>query len=406
MFKFLKDKLKKTISRISGKIEEESEDTEEINEEALEETKKELLEGLEDKPGVIPTETFDASEKKEELKEEIEVLKEDIKEVSKEIKEEVKKEKPDTDKLKKEIKEIKEETEVIEKSFLGKLKEKLTTKKISPEKFEELFNELELALMENNVAVEVIDKIKSDLKSNLVEKPISRSKVEETIKESLKNSINELFDVGEIELLDFIKSKIEKPYVIAFFGINGSGKTTSIAKIASLLKKNNFNVVLAASDTFRAASIEQLEKHADTIGVKIIKHDYNSDPAAVAFDAIKYAKSKNLDVVLIDTAGRMHSNVNLIEELKKVVRVSKPDLKIFVGEAITGNDCVEQAKTFNEAVNIDGIILTKSDIDEKGGAAISVSYITKKPIIYLGTGQEYDDLKEFEPDLVVEGLGL
>ena len=140
--------------------------------------------------------------------------------------------------------------------------------------------------------------------------------------------------------------------------------------------------------------------------MKLIKHDYGSDPAAVAFDAIKHAKAKNIDVVLIDTAGRLHSNENLMEEMKKIIRVSKPSLKIFVGEAITGNDCVEQAKTFDEAVGIDGIILAKADVDEKGGTAISISYITKKPIMYLGTGQEYSDLKEFEPKMVTEGLGL
>ena len=309
-------------------------------------------------------------------------------------------------KIKEEVREIEEETEAIEKGFLGKIKEKITTKKISSERFDELFNEMELALLENNVAVEVVDKVKDDLKRNLVEKPIKRTRVEEIIKESLKNSINDLFDVGEIDLVDFIKSKVEKPFVIVFFGINGSGKTTSIAKIASMLKNKGISCILAASDTFRAASIEQLQKHAGAMGIKIIKHDYNADPAAVAFDAIKYAKSRNIDAVLIDTAGRMHSNINLINEMKKIIRVAKPDLKIFVGEAITGNDCVEQAKTFNDSVGIDGIILSKADIDEKGGAFVSVSYITKKPIMFLGTGQSYNDLEKFDSNVVIKNLGL
>ena len=265
---------------------------------------------------------------------------------------------------------------------------------------------MELALLENNVAVEVIDKIKDDLRQSLVEKPIKRTKVEETIRESLKNSVNELFDVGEINLLNFIKSRKDRPFVIAFFGINGSGKTTTIAKIASMLKSKKISAVLAASDTFRAASIEQLQKHADSINVKMIRHDYKADPAAVAFDAIKYAKAKNIDVVLIDTAGRMHSNENLLNEMKKIIRVAKPDLKIFVGEAITGNDCVEQAKAFNESVGIDGIILAKADVDEKGGAFVSVSYVTKKPIMFLGTGQNYSDLQEFDSDAVIKNLGL
>jgi len=260
--------------------------------------------------------------------------------------------------------------------------------------------------MENNVAVEVIDKIKNDLKERLVEKPIRRTKVEETIGQSLKNSISDLFQNGKFDLLQEIKNKKEKPYVIAFFGINGSGKTTSIAKLASLLKDKKVSCVLAASDTFRAASIEQLQLHADKIGVKLIKHDYGSDPAAVAFDAIKHAKAKNIDAVLIDTAGRMHSNINLIDEMKKIIRVAKPDLKIFVGESITGNDCVEQAKTFNEAVGIDGIILAKADIDEKGGAAVSVSYVTKKPILFLGIGQEYSDLEVFDKEKILKNIGL
>ena len=260
--------------------------------------------------------------------------------------------------------------------------------------------------MENNVAVEVIEKIKDDLKEQLVEKPITRTKVAETISSSLKTSIEDLFQKNDIDLIQQIKGKREKPYVIAFFGINGSGKTTSIAKLANMLKDKKISCVLAASDTFRAASIEQLQQHADKLGIKMIKHDYGSDPAAVAFDAIKHAKAKGIDAVLIDTAGRMHSNTNLIDEMKKIIRVAKPDLKIFVGESITGNDCIEQAKTFNDAVGIDGIILAKADVDEKGGAAVSVSYVTKKPILFLGTGQKYSDLQVFDPEIVIKSLWL
>ena len=149
-----------------------------------------------------------------------------------------------------------------------------------------------------------------------------------------------------------------------------------------------------------------MEEHANNLDLKIIKHDYGSDPAAVAFDAIKYAESKNLDVVLIDTAGRQHSNSNLMDELRKVNRVANPDLKVFVGDSLTGNDCVDQSTQFNEAIGIDAVILTKVDVDEKGGAAISVSYITKKPIIFIGVGQRYEDFKLFEKKLVLENLGL
>ena len=194
--------------------------------------------------------------------------------------------------------------------------------------------------------------------------------------------------------------------MIAFVGINGSGKTTTIAKVAQLLKKSGLSVVLAAADTFRAAAIDQLQVHADALGCKLIRHDYGADPAAVAFDAIEHAKAKNKDVVLVDTAGRLHSNTNLVDEMKKIIRVAKPHLKIFVGESITGNDCVEQARTFDEAIGIDGIILSKADIDDKGGAALSISYVTKKPILYLGVGQSYDDLQAFDKNKFLAQVGV
>jgi len=290
------------------------------------------------------------------------------------------------------------------KGILSKIKEKITTRKISDDQFEKLFWDLEVALLENNVAVEVIDKIKQGLKTDLVDIPLERKQIENKVKESLKNSIKELF-VNSFNLLKEIKSS-NKPYTIVFVGINGSGKTTTIAKIANFLKNNHLSVVLGAADTFRAASIEQIQQHANNLGIKLIKHDYGSDPAAVAFDTVKYAKAHNIDVVLIDTAGRMHSNTNLMDEIKKVNRVVAPNLKIFVGESITGNDCVEQSKAFNEAIKIDGIILAKADIDEKGGAAISISYVTGKPIIYIGTGQEYDKIEKFDPDKILEKLAI
>src|SRR3989338_9127907 len=359
MFKFLKEKLKAAVEKISGKVEKEIEQPVKVEEKA--EHIKEI-------------------KKPEEKK---------IKEVKveKEGKEEAKKE---------EIKKKK-------KGFFEKIKEAITTKTISAEKFNELFWELELALLENNVAVEVIEKIKKDLKEEIVDKPLKRGKVEETIEEALKKSIEGLF-VDDFDLEKEIKKK--KPYVIVFFGINGSGKTTSIAKVAYILKEKGLKCVLAAADTFRAAAIQQLEIHGKKLDIKVIKHDYGSDPAAVAFDAIKHAESKGLDVVLVDTAGRMHSNMDLVREMEKIVRVSKPDLKIFVGEAITGNDCIEQASIFNSAIGIDGIILTKQDIDEKGGASVSISYITKKPIIYLGVGQRLQDLIKFEKEKIIKGLGL
>jgi fused signal recognition particle receptor len=290
------------------------------------------------------------------------------------------------------------------KGIFRKVTEAVTTTRLSPEKFDDLFWDMEVILLENNVAGEVIEKIKEDLKSHLVDTPLRRGHVEQEIMRTLRTSIEELFVAEPINFLGSIRSK--KPYIIMFVGINGSGKTTTIAKMAKMLLGHELHPVIAAADTFRAAAIQQLQAHADALGVKLIKQDYGADPAAVAYDTIAYAKAHNADVVLIDTAGRLHSNVNLIEEMKKMNRVAKPDLTLFIGESITGNDCVEQAKSFNEAIGIDGIILSKADVDEKGGAAISVSFVTKKPILYLGTGQGYGDLTPFNPGIIVESLGL
>jgi len=269
-----------------------------------------------------------------------------VKEVEKEIerKEDVPEERPAVIVPKEEKAASKEK-----KSFTEKIAEKITKTTISEEKFEELFFSMEIALLENNVAVEVINKIKADLKTELVEKPLPRTKVSEVIESRLRKSIEDLFSVESFDVIKKISGKKEKPFVILFVGINGSGKTTTIAKLASLLKGKMMNCVIAAADTFRAAAIQQLEKHADKLNIRLIKHAYGSDPAAVAFDAISHARANHLDVVLIDTAGRMHSNANLMDEIKKIARVAKPDLKIFVGESITGNDCIEQAKIFDES---------------------------------------------------------
>ncbi|MBI2665555.1 signal recognition particle-docking protein FtsY [Candidatus Woesearchaeota archaeon] len=292
------------------------------------------------------------------------------------------------------------------KSFFGKIKEAITTKIISGDKFEELFWELEVALLENNVSVEVIEKIKDDLRTELVDKPLPRD-VEKKILETLKDTLTKILTFEPVDLLQSInRRKDNNPYVVAFFGINGAGKTTSIAKLTHYLQKNNHSVVLAACDTFRAAAIQQLEEHAKKLGVKIIKHDYGSDAAAVAYDAIKFAEKNNIDVVLIDTAGRLHSNINLMAELEKIIRVTKPNLKLFVGESITGNDCIEQARKFQEVVDLDGIILTKADVDEKGGAPLSISYTIKKPILFLGMGQGYEHLEEFDKEKILTRLGL
>ncbi len=315
---------------------------------------------------------------------------------------------PDLEKLKEIELETKKPEEEKERGFFERISEKFTKVKISEKEFNIYAEELEMLLLENNVALDVSEEIIRQLKQEIIGKEFAKKEVEMEIKEALKRTIEEIL-IEPFDLAERIRQKnnsINEPFVILFCGINGTGKTTTIAKIASHLKENGISVVLAAADTFRAASIEQLKKHGDKIGVKVIAHDYGSDPAAVGFDAIKYAKKNSIQCVLIDTAGRMHTAKNLLREMEKIAKVCNPDLKIFVGESITGNDAIEQAKSFNWSIGIDGIVLSKADIDDKGGTALSVGWVTKKPILYLGTGQEYDSIEVFNKNKFIEKLGL
>lgn len=283
---------------------------------------------------------------------------------------------------------------------------KLTSSKktITEDEFFEYSEDLEMILLENNVALEVVDKIVEEIRENIVNQELSKKAIIDTITKTLKEKIEEVL----IEPFNIIKEIKEKdgPYVMIFCGINGVGKTTQIAKFANMLKKEGLTCTMAAGDTFRAAAVEQLKTHGENLDVKVISHDYGSDPAAVGFDAIKYAEKNNIDVVLIDTAGRIHTATNLLREMEKIKRVCNPDRTIFVGESITGNDAVDQVKAFNETIGIDGIFLSKADIDEKGGTALSVGYITNKPIIYLGTGQNYEDIEPFDKKKFLEKLDL
>jgi len=292
------------------------------------------------------------------------------------------------------------------KSFLLKFTKKIisSTSTLTQKHVDEILEPLELILLENNVALETVDKIKENISKDLVGLEVKKGTIEQTIINSLKESIESVL-IEPPNLLEKIKNRLT-PYIIVFFGINGSGKTTSLAKLAHFLKANKISCVLAAADTFRAASIEQLETHAKRLKVPIIKSQYGADPTSVAFDAVQYANKNKIQCVLIDTAGRMYTKENLIKEMEKIIRVIKPDLKIFVGESITGNDATQQAKKFNEAVGIDGIILSKADVDEKGGTALSVSQITGKPIYFLGTGQNYEDLQDFKKKEIIKNLGL
>jgi len=281
-------------------------------------------------------------------------------------------------------------------------------KTLTEEKLESTLSELNLLLISNDVAIETADIICSKINNSLKDLPVGVfSSKRKILFENLKNIVSEILTPEkEIDVISDIRSKNANglPYVILFLGVNGTGKTTTIAKFAHFLKKNGISSVMAAADTFRAAAIEQLSYHAEKVGIRIIKHEYKSDPASVAFDAIQHAKAKNVEVVLIDTAGRQVTNKNLMIEMQKIVRVAQPDLIVFVGDSLAGNDALNQAKEFNKHVGIDVNILTKIDADAKGGAALSITYETKKPIIFIGMGQGYDDLIPFNKEFFISSI--
>jgi fused signal recognition particle receptor len=264
--------------------------------------------------------------------------------------------------------------------------------------------DLEMALLESDVALPVAEEIVGSVKSDLAgSKKKIGANTGELVEGALRSALMMVLSNNDMDFDEFVKGA-KKPIKILFVGVNGTGKTTSIAKVAKYLKDHGYSVVMAAGDTFRAGAIEQIEVHAKNLDVKLVKHKTGGDPAAVIFDAVEYAKAHNKDVVLADTAGRLHTNINLMDQMRKIVRVTEPDLMIFVDEAIAGNDAVERARLFNESVPISGTILTKTDADAKGGSAISIAYITGKPIIFLGVGQNYPDLIKFKPDWLVERL--
>ena len=277
-------------------------------------------------------------------------------------------------------------------------------KKVKEGSLDDLLWDLEIALMEADVALPVAEEIKNGVRENLLGKKYSRSySLEEVVELSLKDAIRNVLKLNEFDFDAWIETR-QRPAVVMFIGINGTGKTTVIAKIGNRLMKAGKTIVLAAGDTFRAGAIEQLSIHADNLGCKIVKHSPDSDPAAVAFDAIEHAKAKRRDAVLVDTAGRMQTNNNLLDEMKKIVRVAKPDLKVFVGDSLAGNDAVEQARIFDEAVGIDCVILTKIDADSKGGAALSIAHTIGKPIAFVCNGQEYGDIIKFDADWMVNRI--
>lgn len=279
----------------------------------------------------------------------------------------------------------------------------LTEKDLDP-----ILWDLQLQLIGNDVSVEVAEKVCSELKERLLGEDAPRfGDKSKLIHDSLKASLESVMNgSGSIDLLKLASEAKARgaPFVVMFVGINGTGKTTTIAKMSRLLMNKGFTVVLASADTYRAGAIEQLEEHGRRLGVKVIRHRYGSDAAAVGFDAVEHAKARGVDVVLIDTAGRMQTNRNLMDELQKMKRVVQPDFTIMILDSLIGNDATEQAMTFNEQVGFDAAVLTKVDADAKGGSSLSVSYLTGKPVIYVGVGQEYKDLQPFDVEWFAERL--
>ncbi len=292
------------------------------------------------------------------------------------------------------------------KGFAASIKEAVEKKELSEKDLETPLEELMVNLVEADVAYDVAESIVMELRTKLIGSKVPRgTNVEDYVLNSLKSYMATLFSNG-IDLVSEAKRKCSSglPYVITFFGVNGVGKTTTIAKVAYMLKSSGLTPVIAAADTFRAGAQEQLRTHAERLEVAFIGGSYGADPASVAYNAINYAKNRRACAVLIDTAGRMHVDADLMSELKKIVRVANPDLRVLVVDSLTGNDAVEQAKSFNENVGIDAIILTKLDADLKGGVAISVAATTKKPVIYIGVGQNYSDLRPFSPNYIISAI--
>jgi fused signal recognition particle receptor len=298
--------------------------------------------------------------------------------------------------------------EQLRKAFSSATKS-IGQRELSEKDIDNSLFDLQLGLLESDVAQEVIDDLSARLKKELLGLKLEKDQIkEELIRSKFQSVIAEMFTkTGKVDLINKIKVKKEikgGPFVVVFLGINGTGKTTTVAKIANLLRNNGISVVLAAADTHRAGAIEQLTEHAEKIGLKVIAQRYGADPSAVGRDAVDYGRKHYIDAVLIDTAGRMQTAKNLMDEIGKIVKVVRPDMKLFVGDSLAGNDTINQAREFFEFTKFDGAILTKTDADAKGGSAISIVYATSKPIVYLGVGQGYDDVVPFEMSKFLQSL--
>ena len=275
---------------------------------------------------------------------------------------------------------------------------------IQPDHLEEPLDDLELALLSSDVEMSVAGAILERVREEVVGEVRAQVQTTEMIvDEALREALVEVISVGQFDF-DRRIAEADKPVTIVFTGVNGVGKTTTIAKLARYFEQQGLSTVLANGDTYRAGANEQLNEHAEALGKKIITHQQGGDPTAVIYDAVEYAEANGVDVVLGDTAGRLHTSNDLMAQLEKIDRVVEPDLTIFVDEAVAGQDATERARQFNDAAEFDGAVLTKADADSQGGAAISIAHVTGKPILFLGTGQGYDDLEPFDPERIVEQL--
>ncbi len=392
MFGFLKKKLSELKEKIIGK-KEEQEEVEVSKREEIKETKKAEKETSERKKKQTKRRTGKPGKKPKKEERKTKAKKKEIKPESKKVEARVEED------HKREERKEQEEKKPKKEKILTKLK-KLVSKKIklSPEEIEDYLWDLELILLEADVAHEVAEDIISRLRDTLLEKEFSsKEDIFDQIVSELRKALLEMFP----DPFNPLEAK-SKPVVIMFIGPNGAGKTTTMAKLAKQLLDKGKSVIFAASDTFRAASIEQLEEHANKLGVRVIKHTYGADPAAVAYDAVQSAKAKGIDFVFIDTAGRQETNKNLLEELKKIKRVVEPDYIIYVDEGIAGNVILDRLKSFGD-LEISGIILTKMDLDAKGGGAITAASLGI-PILFIGLGQDYYDLKPFDKEEFISAL--
>lgn len=285
------------------------------------------------------------------------------------------------------------------KSFSDDVRSTVAERELGEDDLEPLLDSFRLKLLKNNVSQEAVDSIKNQLRDELLGEEVSRTGVEEKVNQAVENAVEDILDDG-FNLEEELEGA-DPPPVIFLVGFNGSGKTTTAAKLARRLQEKGREVVLGAGDTFRAASIEQLKEHGEALDVKVVSHDYGSDPAAVAYDTVEHAEKEGKTAV-VDTAGRSHSDQDLMDELRKMVRVNEPDLSFLTIDALAGNDVVEQVKAYKGM--FDAVIVTKVDVDEKGGAILSAAAETDKPVAFIGTGQGYSDLEEFDTEEFVEEL--